>query len=77
MEWEDIPPTATSEFCRLTLKYCQSFNARRAQDAPLVITRIETVSNDARYAFLFEKANVGGDTMAESISLPLLKARKR
>jgi hypothetical protein len=33
-----------------------------------LITRIETVSNDARYAFLFEKANVGGDTMAESIS---------
>ena len=33
-----------------------------------LITRIEMVSNDARYAFLFEKANVGGDTMAESIS---------
>jgi DNA helicase HerA-like ATPase len=33
-----------------------------------LITRIETVSNDARYAFLFENANVGGDTMAESIS---------
>jgi uncharacterized protein len=33
-----------------------------------LITRIETVSNDARYAFLFEKANVGGDTMAESLS---------
>jgi DNA helicase HerA-like ATPase len=33
-----------------------------------LITRIETVSNDARHAFLFENANVGGDTMAESIS---------
>jgi uncharacterized protein len=33
-----------------------------------LITRIESVSNDARYAFLFEKANVGGDTMAESMS---------
>jgi uncharacterized protein len=33
-----------------------------------LITRIETVSNDARYAFLFANANVGGDTMAESIS---------
>jgi DNA helicase HerA-like ATPase len=33
-----------------------------------LISRIETVSNDARYAFLFENANVGGDTMAESIS---------
>jgi uncharacterized protein len=33
-----------------------------------LITRIESVSNDARYAFLFENANVGGDTMAESIS---------
>jgi DNA helicase HerA-like ATPase len=33
-----------------------------------LITRIEAVSNDARYAFLFEKANVGGDTMAESLS---------
>jgi DNA helicase HerA-like ATPase len=33
-----------------------------------LLTRIESVSNDARYGFLFEKANVGGDTMAESIS---------
>jgi hypothetical protein len=33
-----------------------------------LITRIESVSNDARYAFLFENANVGGDTMAESVS---------
>jgi DNA helicase HerA-like ATPase len=33
-----------------------------------LITRIETVSNDPRYAFLFENANVGGDTMAEAIS---------
>ncbi|HEY6255630.1 MAG TPA: DUF87 domain-containing protein [Xanthobacteraceae bacterium] len=33
-----------------------------------LISRIETVSSDARYAFLFENANVGGDTMAESIS---------
>jgi hypothetical protein len=31
-------------------------------------TRIETVSNDPRYAFMFENANVGGDTMSESIS---------
>jgi len=33
-----------------------------------LMTRIETVSNDPRYAFMFENANVGGDTMAESIS---------
>lgn len=33
-----------------------------------LITRIETVSNDPRYAFMFENANVGGDTMAEAIS---------
>jgi DNA helicase HerA-like ATPase len=33
-----------------------------------LITRIETVSSDPRYAFMFENANVGGDTMAESIS---------
>src|SRR5262249_31715956 len=32
-----------------------------------LLTRIETVSNDSRYAFLFENANVGGDTMAEGI----------
>jgi len=31
-------------------------------------TRIETVSNDPRYAFMFENANVGGDTMSEAIS---------
>jgi DNA helicase HerA-like ATPase len=30
-----------------------------------LITRIEGVCNDPRYAFMFENANVGGDTMAE------------
>jgi DNA helicase HerA-like ATPase len=30
-----------------------------------LIMRIETVRNDPRYAFMFENANVGGDTMAE------------
>ena len=33
-----------------------------------LISRIETVSNDPRYVFMFEGANVGGDTMAEAIS---------
>ncbi|HEX3984053.1 MAG TPA: ATP-binding protein, partial [Acidisoma sp.] len=33
-----------------------------------LMARIETVSNDPRYAFMFENANVGGDTMAEAIS---------
>jgi len=33
-----------------------------------LITRIQTVRNDPRYAFMFENANVGGDTMAEVIS---------
>ncbi len=33
-----------------------------------LMTRIETVSNDPRYSFMFENANVGGDTMAEAIS---------
>ena len=33
-----------------------------------LISRIETVSNDARYAFMFENANVGGDTMAEVLA---------
>lgn len=33
-----------------------------------LITRIETVKNDPRYAFMFENANVGGDTMAEVVS---------
>jgi len=32
-----------------------------------LIMRIETVSNDARYTFMFDNANVGGDTMAEVI----------
>jgi DNA helicase HerA-like ATPase len=32
-----------------------------------LISRIETISNDPRYAFMFENANVGGDTMAEVI----------
>ena len=33
-----------------------------------LITRIETVKTDPRYAFTFDNANVGGDTMAEVIS---------
>ena len=32
-----------------------------------LIMRIETVSKDPRYNFMFENANVGGDTMAEAI----------
>ncbi len=34
-----------------------------------LMARIETVSNDPRYAFMFENANVGGDTMAEVLGL--------
>src|SRR5579863_577909 len=34
-----------------------------------LITRIETVSADPRYAFMFEKANLGGDTMAEIVGM--------
>src|SRR6202158_430266 len=33
-----------------------------------LISRIETVRNDPRYAFMFDNANVGGDSMAEVIS---------
>src|SRR5437588_9203852 len=33
-----------------------------------LITRIESVCNDPRYSFMFENANVGGDTMAEVLS---------
>jgi uncharacterized protein len=33
-----------------------------------LITRIETIYNDPRYAFMFENANVGGDTMVEILS---------
>jgi DNA helicase HerA-like ATPase len=33
-----------------------------------LITRIETACNDPRYAFMFENANVGGDTMVEILS---------
>jgi DNA helicase HerA-like ATPase len=33
-----------------------------------LITRIESVCNDPRYAFMFENANVGGDTMAEVLA---------
>src|SRR5690606_24151406 len=29
-----------------------------------LMARIETIRNDPRYAFMFENANVGGDTMA-------------
>ncbi|RAI34729.1 ATPase [Rhodoplanes elegans] len=34
-----------------------------------LIQRIESVANDPRYAFMFENANVGGDTMADVISM--------
>jgi DNA helicase HerA-like ATPase len=33
-----------------------------------LISRIETVRNDPRYSFMFENANVGGDSMADVIS---------
>ncbi|HEY7247235.1 MAG TPA: ATP-binding protein [Xanthobacteraceae bacterium] len=33
-----------------------------------LITRIEGVCNDPRYSFMFENANLGGDTMAEVLS---------
>jgi uncharacterized protein len=33
-----------------------------------LISRIETVRSDPRYAFMFDNANVGGDTMADVIS---------
>ena len=33
-----------------------------------LLTRIETLRNDPRYAFMFDNANVGGDTMAEVLS---------
>ena len=37
-----------------------------------LITRIETVYSDPRYAFMFENANVGGDTMVEILA-PLFR----
>jgi DNA helicase HerA-like ATPase len=33
-----------------------------------LIQRIQTVRNDPRYAFMFENANVGGDTMADVLA---------
>ena len=33
-----------------------------------LISRIETVRKDLRYAFMFDNANVGGDTMVEVVS---------
>jgi uncharacterized protein len=33
-----------------------------------LMSRIEAISNDPRYGFMFENANVGGDTMAEALS---------
>ena len=33
-----------------------------------LISRIEAASSDSRYTFMFEKANVGGDTMEEVLS---------
>jgi DNA helicase HerA-like ATPase len=33
-----------------------------------LLSRLETLQNDPRYAFMFEDANVGGDTMAQILS---------
>jgi DNA helicase HerA-like ATPase len=33
-----------------------------------LMSRIESLSNDPRYRFMFERANVGGDTMADTLS---------
>src|SRR5437764_14118025 len=33
-----------------------------------LLTRIETARHDPRYAFMFENANVGGDTMVDTLS---------
>ena len=33
-----------------------------------LLSRLETLQNDPRYGFMFEDANVGGDTMAEILS---------
>ena len=40
-------------------------NRTTRMDYNRLITRIETVRNDPRYTFMFDNANVGGDTMAE------------
>ena len=34
-----------------------------------LMNRIETIKNDPRYGFMFENANVGGDTMADLLTL--------
>ena len=42
-----------------------------------LITRIETVRNDPRYAFMFDNANVGGDTMARDAAPAVPPAAER
>jgi hypothetical protein len=39
-----------------------------------LIARIESVSSDPRYAFIFERANVGGDTMVDRIGFMFMKS---
>jgi DNA helicase HerA-like ATPase len=34
-----------------------------------LMTRIDSIANDPRYAFMFESANVGGDTMADVLGM--------
>jgi len=43
-------------------------NRSRRMKYHRLIQRIETVRNDPRYAFMFDNANVGGDTMAEVLA---------
>ena len=42
--------------------------ADRGRSYHRLITRIETARNDPRYAFMFDNANVGGDTMVETLA---------
>ena len=42
-----------------------------------LITRIETARNDPRYGFMFDNANVGGDTMVETLCHAVPPAAER
>ena len=57
----------TSSRCS-TSAWASSRTARARMNYHRLITRIEAIRNNPRYDFMFENANVGGDTMAELLS---------
>src|SRR5690242_884532 len=63
-----VPYRAAELHSQLDARICNLENRASHIVYHRLITRIESICNDLRYAFMFDNANVGGDTMAEVFS---------